>query len=113
MTGSQTLDLILSEVLDVKEVAGIKEDVAVLKSDVAILKQRVTGIEVHLENHTDKNIELIAENFIEFTNKLNQAIPVTKCQGLFNHYDIFLYMQSSTIIRFSLSYAVSVLVLLK
>ncbi len=31
---------------------------------------------MHLENQTDKNIQLIAENFIELTNKLNQAIPV-------------------------------------
>ena len=98
MTDSQKLDLILSEVIGMKgDVAVLKEDVAVLKEDVAILKedvavlkedvavlkekvsvleQRVTGIEVHLENQTDKNIQLIAENFIELTNKLNQAIPV-------------------------------------
>lgn len=77
MTDSQKLDLILSEILGVKEdVAGLKEDVAVLKEDVSILKQRVTAIEVHLENQTDKNIQLIAENFIKLTNKLNQAIPV-------------------------------------
>ncbi|RRK30763.1 hypothetical protein EBB54_04760 [Schaedlerella arabinosiphila] len=105
MTDSQKLDLILSEVIGMKgdvavlkedmavlkedvavlkeDVAILKEDVAVLKEDVAVLKekvsvleQRVTGIEVHLENQTDKNIQLIAENFIELTNKLNQAIPV-------------------------------------
>ena len=105
MTDSEKLDLILSEVIGMKgdvavlkedmavlkedvavlkeDVAILKEDVAVLKEDVAVLKekvsvleQRVTGIEVHLENQTDKNIQLIAENFIELTNKLNQAIPV-------------------------------------
>ena len=84
MTDSQKLDLILSEVIGMKgDVAVLKEDMAVLKEDVAVLKekvsvleQRVTGIEVHLENQTDKNIQLIAENFIELTNKLNQAIPV-------------------------------------
>jgi len=98
MTDSQKLDLILSEVIGMKgdvavlkedmavlkeDVAVLKEDVAILKEDVAVLKekvsvleQRVTGIEVHLENQTDKNIQLIAENFIELTNKLNQAIPV-------------------------------------
>ena len=105
MTDSQKLDLILSEVIGMKgdvavlkedmavlkedvavlkeDVAILKEDVAVLKEDVAVLKekvsvleQRVTGIEVHLENQTDKNIQLIAENFIELTNKLNQASPV-------------------------------------
>ena len=28
-----------------------------------------------MENVTDKNISLLAENFIDLTNKLNQAIP--------------------------------------
>ncbi len=56
MTDSEKLDLILSEMQE--------------------LKRRTTNIELHLENSTDKNIQLIAENFIELTNKLNQAIPV-------------------------------------
>ncbi len=56
MTDSEKLDLILSEMQE--------------------LKRRITNIELHLENGTDKNIQLIAENFIELTNKLNQAIPV-------------------------------------
>lgn len=55
MTDSEKLDLILSEMQE--------------------LKRRTTNIELHLENTTDKNIQLIAENFIELTNKLNQAIP--------------------------------------
>ena len=63
MTDSEKLDLILSEIQGMK--SGIQE-----------LKQRTTSIELHLENTTDKNIQLIAENFIELTNKLNQAIPV-------------------------------------
>lgn len=56
MTDSEKLDLILA------------------KFDT--LDRRITGIELHLENGTDKNIQLIAENFIELTKKLNQAIPV-------------------------------------
>ena len=56
MTDSEKLDLILSEIQE--------------------LKRRTANIELHLENGTDKNIQLIAENFIELTNKLNQAIPV-------------------------------------
>lgn len=55
MTDSEKLDLILSEMQEVK--------------------RRTTNIELHLENVTDKNIQLIAENFIELTNKLNQAMP--------------------------------------
>lgn len=62
MTDSEKLDLILSEIKD-------------MKSDMQDLNRCTTNIELHLENVTDKNIQLIAENFIELTNKLNQAIP--------------------------------------
>ena len=31
------------------------------------------GIKLHLENVTDKNIQILAENHIELTKKLNQA----------------------------------------
>ncbi len=55
MTDSEKLDLILSEMQE--------------------LKRRTTNIELHLENTTDKNIQLIAENFVELTSRLNQAIP--------------------------------------
>lgn len=40
------------------------------------LDSRATKIELHLENETDKNIQLLAENHIELINKLNQAIPI-------------------------------------
>lgn len=53
----------------------IKEDIQGMKADIQDLQRKVTGISLHLENHTDRNIQLLAENFIELTNKLNQAIP--------------------------------------
>ncbi len=59
-----------------QDVAGLKQDTSQLKQDVARIDRRLTGLELHLENGTDKNIQLIAENFIELTKKLNQAIPV-------------------------------------
>ena len=63
MTDSENLDLILSKMQDIK-------------LEMQEIKRRTTNIELHLENVTDKNIQLIDENFIELTKKLNQAIPV-------------------------------------
>lgn len=62
MTDSEKLDLILSEVQG-------------MKSEMQELKRQTTNIELHLENTTDKNIQLIAESFVELTSRLNQAIP--------------------------------------
>lgn len=63
MTDSEKLDVLLSEMQG-------------MKTEMQELNRRTTSIELHLENVTDKNIQLIAENFIELTKKLNQAIPV-------------------------------------
>lgn len=97
MTDSEKLDLLLSEVQNIKadmqnmktDMQGMKTDmqdmkdgmqnmqtdIQDIKTDIKDLRQRVSNIEVHLENVTDKNIMLLAENFIDLTNKLNQAVP--------------------------------------
>lgn len=67
MTESEKLDLILYKL----------EKLDLIESEIKEVKRRTTNIELHLENVTDKNIQLIAENFIELTKKLNQAIPAT------------------------------------
>lgn len=98
MTDNNKLDLILAEIQGIKpemqgmksemqdmksemrdmksEMQDMKSEMQDMKSEIQDLKRRVTGIELHIENGTDKSIQLIAENFIELTNKLNQAIPV-------------------------------------
>ena len=35
----------------------------------------MTGIRLHQENFTDKNISILAENHLNLVEKLNQAIP--------------------------------------
>lgn len=83
MTDSEKLDLLLAEILGVKDdihavkgdIVGMKDEIHAVKGDIQLLKTKVTDIELHLENCTDRNIRLIAENFIDLTNKLNQAIP--------------------------------------
>lgn len=77
MTDSEKLDLILSEMQGMKsEMQGMKSEMQDMKSEMQELKQRTAGIELHIENVTDRNIQLIAENFVDLTRKLNQAIPV-------------------------------------
>ena len=91
MADSEKLDLILSQILDMKseiqdirsgmqdmksEIQDIRSEMQDMKSEVHEIKQRTANIELHIENVTDKNTQLIAENFIELTKKLNQAIPV-------------------------------------
>lgn len=61
MTDSEKFDLIL-----------LKLDT--LGEEVQELKRRTTGIELTLENETNRNIQLLAENHITLIDKLNQAI---------------------------------------
>lgn len=76
MTDSEKLNLILSDMQGMKsDMQDMKSDMQDMKSDMQELKRRTTSIELHLENSTDRNIQLLAENFIELTNKLNKAIP--------------------------------------
>lgn len=58
------------------DMRGMKEDMRGMKADIYDLQRKVTGIGMHIENFTDKNVQIIAENFIELTKKLNMAIPV-------------------------------------
>ena len=76
MTENEKLDLILLEMRGMKQdIENMKQDIENTKQDVQILDRKTSNIALHLENSTDKNIQLIAENFIELTKKLNQAIP--------------------------------------
>lgn len=66
-----------------EEVQTLKSDVQTLKSDVQTLNEksdelnrRTTAIELLLENETNHNIQLLAENHINLVNKLNDAIKV-------------------------------------
>lgn len=63
MTDSEKLDFIISK-LDK------------LESDVQELKRRTTNVELTLENETNRNIQLLAENHITLIDKLNQSIKV-------------------------------------
>ncbi len=53
----------------------LRGSMGAVKADIYDLHRKVSGIGMHVENFTDKNVQLIAENFIELTKKLNMAIP--------------------------------------
>lgn len=77
MTDSEKLDLILSEIQGTnKRIESLEDRMTCLEEQNKVIEQRITGLELHIENGTDKNIQLLAENFVELTKKLNQAIPV-------------------------------------
>lgn len=54
----------------------LNNDVQTLKNDMQTVKQKVTSLELTLENETNHNIQLLAENHINLVDKLNQAIRV-------------------------------------
>ena len=63
---------------DMQGMQGMKDDIQTLKADMRIVKQKVTDIELHIENVTDKNIQIIAEGHLNLDRKLNEALKVEK-----------------------------------
>ena len=59
-----------------QDMTEVKQDMTEVKQDVADLKQDVTVMKLSLENETNHNIQLLAENHCDLVDKLNQAIPV-------------------------------------
>lgn len=51
-----------------------REILEALYDDMQIVKQKVTSLELTLENETNHNIQLLAENHMNLVDKLNQAI---------------------------------------
>ena len=56
--------------------AKLEQSVEGLTRRTAKLEQNVSEIKVTLENETNHNIQLLAENHCNLVDKLNQAIPV-------------------------------------
>ena len=54
----------------------MKDDIQVMKGQIQTLDQKVTKVELTLENDTNRNIQILAENHINLVDKLNQAIRV-------------------------------------
>lgn len=66
MTDNEKLDFILSKL----------EKLDIIESEMQEVKRRITNLELTLENETNRNIQLLAENHITLIDKLNQSIKV-------------------------------------
>lgn len=54
----------------------IEEDVSTLKIEMENLKERVTSVELTLENETNKNIRVVAEGHLDLVRNLQEALAV-------------------------------------
>ena len=79
------------------DVSQLKTDVTQLKTDVSQLKtsvsqltirvdnltERVTTLELHMENVTDKNIQIVAEGHLDLIRHLHEAEKISNNQEMF------------------------------
>lgn len=84
MTQEKMLKLIYDDMQSMKgdmrslkeDVQGLKEDVQVLNGKVQVLEEDVRGLQLTLENETNRNIRIIAEGHLELNRKLDEALKV-------------------------------------
>ncbi len=62
MTDNELL-LAIADLMDKKLKSELQAKLQPIKDDLQELKHRMTNIELHLENTTDKNIQFITENY--------------------------------------------------
>ena len=58
------------------DMRGMNTDMQGMKTDIRDLKGRVSGIEMTLENETNRNIRIIAEGHADLCRKLDEALKV-------------------------------------
>ncbi|HIV38128.1 MAG TPA: hypothetical protein H9747_03895 [Candidatus Blautia stercorigallinarum] len=59
---------------------GLEEKVSAIQKITAETKNELTEVKLHIENVTDKNITLLAENYCNLVNKLDENNKVTDVQ---------------------------------
>ena len=60
-----------------KDITGMQKDIASMQKDITDMQKDITDVKLHLENITDRNISLLAENHGHLIDKLNQAAKVS------------------------------------
>ena len=77
MTENDMLQAIYSDMQNMKnDMQEMKTDMQGMKTDIRDLKGRVSGIEMTLENETNRNIRIIAEGHADLCRKLDEALKV-------------------------------------
>ena len=62
------------DLLAISQLLDVKLD-SKLKSELQPLKDNIRDIKLHLENITDKNIQLLAENYVPAAKRYEKAVP--------------------------------------
>ena len=63
-----------------KDMTDMKKDMTDMKKDIQGLKEETKDIRLHIEKVTDKNISLLAENYCNLVQKLDENNKVTDNQ---------------------------------
>ena len=69
--------------LDKNDLEAINNLLKPMREDINTLKSSITGIQLHLENVTDKNIRIIAENHLDLSRKLDDVLKFKTQNNLF------------------------------
>ena len=81
---AQLIQPVKNDMQDMKvDMQNMKVDMQNVKDDIQMLSTRTTNIELTLENKTNHNIQLLAENHLNLVDKLNEAIKVLDKSILF------------------------------
>ena len=60
-----------------KDITSMQKDITSMQKDITSMQKDITDVKLHLENITDRNISLLAENHGHLIDKLNQAVKVS------------------------------------
>jgi len=66
-----------------EETKELAADMKAVREDTKDLKSRMSAIELNLENETNKNIRILAENHLSLMEKLDEAIKVSNRHFLY------------------------------
>ena len=75
MTDNEKLDLILSEMQNMKrDMQDMRQDMQDMKQDISDIKQKVTKMDLVIENELRVNIQRVAEGHLDLSRNLHEAM---------------------------------------